>query len=397
MSRRIPALVKPELLAWARVSSGFASLEQAASLIGIDALTLQEWESGHDSPSLTQLRKLGQVYKRPIAVFFLAEPPRKFDAQREFRRLAGIISGAASPGLLQAMRWAVFRREAALELHRLTGEPIGELNAVLHPQMNREEAGRQIRALLGISWEEQTEWTSPHAALRAWRTAIEARGVLVFQTPASEVDLTEMRGTCIPDQPLPVILLNGADAPHARIFSLLHEFAHILLHAGGHQTSRMAGELSPEERPLEVAANAFAAAALLPETVFRRSIQSFNRAPQGDDNTLKLLAQKFKVSPETILRRMATLGLATEAVYRTKRDAWGSRIWYVPGSASSGGPPIEVKTIAKDGRNYTRLVLDAYDQRLINTNAASDYLGVKPRHFSNIRRELSLRPEMADA
>jgi len=350
-----------------------------------------------DSPSLTELRKLGQVYKRPIAVFFLAEPPRKFDAQREFRRLPGLIRGAASPGLLQALRWAVFRREAAVEIHRLSGEPIGELNAVLQPQMNREEAGRQIRALLGISWEEQTEWTSPHAALRAWRTAIEARGVLVFQTPTSEVELTEMRGTCIPDQPMPVILLNGADAPHGRIFSLLHEFAHILLHAGGHQTSRMVGELSPEEQPLEVAANAFAVAALLPESAFRRAIESFHRATQGDDKSLKLLAQKLKVSPETILRRMATLGLATETVYRTKRDAWGSRVWYVPGSTGSGGPSMEVKTIAKDGHSFTRLVLDAYDHRLINTSAASDYLGVKPRHFSNIRREPSLRPEMADA
>ena len=58
---------------------------------------------------------------------------------------------------------------------------------------------------------------------------------------------------------------------------------------------------------------------------------------------------------------------------------------------------MEVKTIAKDGRGYTQLVLDAYDQRLINTSAASDYLGVKPRHFPNIRRELSSRPELAEA
>jgi hypothetical protein len=58
---------------------------------------------------------------------------------------------------------------------------------------------------------------------------------------------------------------------------------------------------------------------------------------------------------------------------------------------------MEVQTIARDGRGYTRLVLNAYDQRLISTNAASDYLGVKPRHFTNIRRELSLRPTVAGA
>ena len=36
--------------------------------------------------------------------------------------------------------------------------------------------------------------------------------------------------------------------------------------------------------------------------------------------------------------------------------------------------------------------LNAYDQRLISTSAASDYLGVKPRHFNNIRRELTAKP-----
>jgi Zn-dependent peptidase ImmA (M78 family) len=209
--------------------------------------------------------------------------------------------------------------------------------------------------------------------------------------------MEEMRGTCIPDQPLPVILLNGKDAPHGRIFSLLHEFAHILLHAGGHRTSRMVGERSPEEQPLEVAANAFAAAALLPEDVFRRAVAPYRSASRGDEHALQQLAQKLKVSPEAILRRMATLGLASDEVYRQKREGWGTKLWYIKAPSTSGGPPVEVKTIAKDGRSYTRLVLDAYDQRIINTSAASDYLGVKPRHFRNIRRELSLRPELADA
>ena len=104
----------------------------------------------------------------------------------------------------------------------------------------------------------------------------------------------------------------------------------------------------------------------------------------------------MKVSPEVILRRLVTLRKAPEETYRRKRDAWGAKLWYV--RASVGGPvPMEVRTIASDGRGYTRLVMSAYDQRLISTNAASDYLGVKPRHFTNIRRELSHRPTMAGA
>lgn len=395
MPRSIPALVKPKLLVWARETAGL-SLAQAAERTKFDVETLKAWEfEGADAaPSIAQLRKLGDAYKRPIAVFFLSEPPQGFAAHREFRRLAGILPGKESPELLLALRWAVFRREAALELHRLIDEAPHRIRTALHPGMDAEEAGHHIRELLGVTWRVQTEWASAYEALNAWRSAMEAKGVLVFQS--SGVELKEMRGTCIPDQPLPVILLNPKDAPHGRIFSLLHEFAHILLHAGGHRTSRMVGARSPEEQPLEVAANAFAAAALLPAYSFITTAGQYAGAEEGDDDALRRLAQKVKVSPEVILRRLVTLRKVSEGVYRRKRDAWGTTLWYVRGS--TGGPvPMELRTIASDGRGYTRLVMNAYDQRLISTNAASDYLGVKPRHFSNIRRELSLRPTMAGA
>jgi Zn-dependent peptidase ImmA (M78 family) len=393
MPRNIPALVKPELLVWARESSGFASIEMAAEKAKIDVELLRLWEAGEQMPTISQLRKLGLAYKRPIAVFFLSEPPRGFAPQREFRRLAGIPSGKESSELLLALRWAVFRRAAAMELHEMLGEPPYRMRSSLHPDMDKEVGGHHIREFLGVTWETQIQWSSAYEALNAWRSAMEAKGVLVFQTPG--VDLLEMRGTCIPNQPLPVILLNTKDAPHGRIFSLLHEFAHILLHVGGHRTSRMAGARSPEEQPLEVAANAFASAALLPRSPFSETSAQYPGASEGDDDALRRLAQKVKVSPEVILRRLVTLRQAHETVYRRKRELWGSRLWYLPGP-SSGGPPMEVKVIANDGRSYTRLVLTAYDQRLISTNTASDYLGVKPRHFQNIRRGLSLRPSMAE-
>lgn len=394
MARSIPALVKPQLLVWARESAGL-SRAQAAERTKFEIEKLEAWESEADeaAPSIAQLRKLGDAYKRPIAVFFLAEPPWGFAPQREFRRLAGVPPGKESPDLLLALRWAVFRREAALELHQLQNEAPHRLRAALHPSMDAEEAGRHIRELLGVTWRAQTEWASAYEALNAWRSAMEEKGVLVFQ--ASGVELEEMRGICIPDQPLPVILLNSKDAPHGRIFSLLHEFAHVLLHVGGHRTSRMVGARSPEEQPLEIAANAFAAAALLPEHSFLEVAGRYPAAAEGDDDALRRLAQKVKVSPEVILRRLDTLHRVPQGTYRRKRNAWGAKLWYVP-APSGGGPSQAVKTVSKDGRGYTRLVLNAWDQRLISTNAASDYLGVKPRHFSNIRRELSHRPSMAD-
>jgi transcriptional regulator with XRE-family HTH domain len=239
MPRSIQAKVKPEILAWAR-ESAHLSLDQAAAKLKMEADALAAIESGATAVTIAQLRKIGELYKRPLAVFFLPEPPRTFDAQREFRRFAGTEPEQLSPQLMLAIRNASYQREHAIELSELLGEQASPLLEKLHPQIERETGGQLIRESLGLDWQQQLDWPNPHAALNGWRTAIEARGVLVFQ--ASGIPLDEMRGTCIPDQPFPTILLNSKDAPHGRIFTLVHEYAHILLHAAGHATSRIVGQ-----------------------------------------------------------------------------------------------------------------------------------------------------------
>ena len=93
MSRSIPALVRPALLVWAREKAGWRP-EEAAAKLRTQVERLREWERGAERPSIAQLRKLGELYKRPLAVFFLPEPPRDFDPQREFRRLRRTRGGS---------------------------------------------------------------------------------------------------------------------------------------------------------------------------------------------------------------------------------------------------------------------------------------------------------------
>ena len=125
----------------------------------------------------------------------------------------------------------MFRRGAALELLKLLGEEPPAISPELRLDAESEKAGQQIRKILGISWETQIAWGEEYEARINWRLAPEDRGVRVFQ--ASGIKLAEIRGVCVPDYPLPVVVLNSKDAPHGRIFSAVHEFAHILLQAGG--------------------------------------------------------------------------------------------------------------------------------------------------------------------
>jgi Zn-dependent peptidase ImmA (M78 family) len=388
MARGTPALIKPSLLIWARESTGLKP-EQAAKKAQVELEVLRQWERGEEQPSIPQLRKLGEVYKRPLAVFFLPEPPKGFDPQREFRRLPGTPSGIKTPGLLLALRNALFRREAARELHERLSEPLANLRAAAHPDQDPETVGLRIRELLRVSWEDQLGWPSAYSGLNAWRDRIERHGVLVFQTGG--VRLSEMRGTSVLHGPLPVILLNNSDAPHGRIFTLLHEFAHLLLANGGHRTSPMEGERVPEEQVLERVSNRFAATALMPKAEFLSLIADDPEVLQGSDTALRRVANRIKVSPEAILRRLVSLHRVSPSVYKTKRKSWQEHPWSAP-QQGEGGPSIEVKVVSAVGRPFVSLVLEGYQRNAISSADVSDYLGVQLKHLDKIAAEVAAKP-----
>jgi transcriptional regulator with XRE-family HTH domain len=96
--------IDPSLLRWARESIGY-SIEDAATKLKLrgGAKQLEAWEAGEGGPTVAQLRKAAQIYRRPLAVFFLPEPPRDFQAMQDFRRVPGAEAGRWSPNLHSAV------------------------------------------------------------------------------------------------------------------------------------------------------------------------------------------------------------------------------------------------------------------------------------------------------
>jgi len=111
----IVAYVKPELLLWARAS---ANLEPVAASrkIGVPDERVEAWERGEVQPTVAQLRKAASVYRRPLAAFYLPEPPQGFETLRDFRRLEPGESGEWSAALHAEFRRAHFQRDALLEI-----------------------------------------------------------------------------------------------------------------------------------------------------------------------------------------------------------------------------------------------------------------------------------------
>src|SRR2546430_1284507 len=123
MATRIEALANPALVVWARETAGFTR-DAAAERLKITPGRLESWERGEARPSVPQLRRLAQLYKRPLAAFYLPRPPAADEPVHDFRRIHGQPVDRNSPELLLAIRRCRERREVALDLYeQLDSEP----------------------------------------------------------------------------------------------------------------------------------------------------------------------------------------------------------------------------------------------------------------------------------
>ncbi len=226
----IKVRVNPRLLAWARTSAGF-SIPEAAGKIGVKDEKIYAWESGEDKPTVAQLRKAAQVYKRPLSIFFLSEIPRDFTIPHDFRRLPGEVAYVYSPGLRLELRQATERREIALALYEELGEEPKPFPLNTGISENPELVASRIRETLGVTYDDQSKWRDSYTAFRQWKTRLEELDVLVFQI--SGLSSSEFRGFSLAETLVPVIAVNRGETPNARIFSLLHETCHLMLRQSG--------------------------------------------------------------------------------------------------------------------------------------------------------------------
>lgn len=384
------APVTPAVLRWARESVD-VTVAEAAARAAVTEERIRAWEQGEAEPTLAKLRALGKLYQRPLAVFFLPEPPLRFDAMRDFRRLPGTVSRTWSRPLHKVYRRALEQQEIATEI--LQADGIAPLSRVPTARLTlgSEAAGALLRESLGISLVEQVRWRRPEDSFNGWLEAVEDAGVFVLRT--SEVHPEEMSGFSITGA-VPVIVVNALDWPRRQVFTLLHEYAHLMLREGG--LCDLLEPETPEGSRVEQWTNATAAAALIPSNVLRADLSDVPESTVTDDETIAWVAGRYGVSREAVARRLVTLDMASFDFYLAKREeylrAYEERREEERAKRrarkASGGPPPYRMAVRDRGKPYVRLVLDAYQRDVLSASSLSNVLSLKLKHLPNLTREV---------
>jgi Zn-dependent peptidase ImmA (M78 family)/transcriptional regulator with XRE-family HTH domain len=396
MAARVPALIEPALLIWARERASL-SQEEVASKIDTEVEKLNEWENGAEQISIAQLKKLAELYKRPISVFFLPEPPKDFQALRDLRRLHAVRS-RVSKSLAYEVRTAHERRLIALELAEVIGEPPVDFGIRAEKTDNPETVAELVRERLGVSVQMQARWNNHDQTFRGWRDAIERVDILVTVLSGAhhQVPLSEVRGFAIAERPYPMIVVNGQDRGYGRVFTMLHELAHIILGESVLEDDLEPNDMLPSaNRATEIFCNKLAAAILMPRDNLLAEHLTAGRNTDGvySDAEIAALSTRYGVSREAMLVRLSDIGRANPQFVQAKRAqlaalyaAQKKKEEEDDEDEGGGFAPYQYQVLGHLGRGYARLVLQAYNARHLTLSTASGYLGTQAKLVPKIER-----------
>ena len=361
--------ITPEVLKWARERAGF-SLEEAQA----DFSKIEKWEAGEAFPTYHQLERLSNKFKVPVAVFFFPKPPDVPPIRNSFRTLPD----ARFNQLPREIRF-LLRKAKVFQIN------LSELNDEMNPaerfilndlrftqDMDIIAMARRVRDYLNISLKTQRGWANSDVAFEAWREVLEYHGVAVFKDAFGNDFFS---GFCMYDETFPIIYVNNSSSRTRQIFTLFHELAHLLFHTSGIDThdGEPGEDLSPSGRRIEVICNRFAAEFLLPMSRFKKDI----RGQTPNEETAKLLADRYHISRESIFRRFLDSNLIAADEYPNFVQTGEER------RQGRGGDYYWTK-ITYLGTNYIDLAFSRYHQNRISEPELADYLNTKVKNLPQL-------------
>ena len=301
------AHINPKLLTFSRERMGY-DIPIIAGKVPVKEERWVQWEKGEAKPTTNQLMTIAEQLDRTPGFFYLNDVPEENETLSEFRTINNMPLDGAPPKLIAAIREAKRNREQLFSFYesiKRTPQTIPKLNVF---SGTVQDQARQIREWLGVTFEVQSSWTSSSNALTEWKNLLEEKDIYITQFPYVEVNAC--RGFAIAEEQFPVIGINSKDSYNARIFTLIHELAHVL-YRDSVLINDSLSDYFGNNQTLEQKCNRLTAEILVPDQNIR---EGFNR-DRLSVREVNRLSNKFRVSGYVILIRLMTLDYITQEEY----------------------------------------------------------------------------------
>jgi len=183
----------------------------------------------------------------------------------------------------------------------------------------------------------------------------------------------DARGFALIDEMPATIVISSSDLIEARIFTLMHEFGHILINQSGID---MGGQIFGDRKEIAVEkwCNEFASEFLLPKETFLRAL---GEVPRGryDEDRIRSISKQYKVSKLMLMTKMLKLNILDKRSYTQIREELEAK---GIGKRDKGfAVPSETRCLNEKGERFISLIRDNIQNGEIGYYDAVDLLSVK--------------------
>lgn len=378
MPKKSPVVdIEVLVLKWLIDSSGWTDVEIAKRL-GTSTQNIQKIIAGEKKPTFKQLQELSTIFKRPIAAFLLSKPKPEKPKPKDYRLLPEKIDRFDKKTLL-VLRKTRRLQELSKELSRNIKYDTKTKLEKAKTSDNPEKIAEKYREIFELTLDKQKKFKTAYELFHYLRDFLEDMNIYVFQF---SMPVEDARGFVLVDDSPNVIVVNTKDSIEARLFSLMHEFGHILL---GESVIDLPDVTFSSKDRIESWCNAFSAAFLLPQPI-ARDIFIENKPTLTQRKTLNYLSRKYKVSKAMLLLSMTKLDFITKRDYDDILNQFKPNLKKEKDKAAKGGGgvPSDRKALAEMGNKFISLVANNYDREFITYTDALNYLSIKSKNFDKV-------------
>lgn len=363
--------IQPDMLRWAIQRAGY-DVDNYLS----ENDKVRSWVEGEKFPTARQLEDFAGKMYVPYGYLFLSTPPVESMPIPLFRGSSS--SSNMNLNVYETVQTIQYRQEW-LEEYIKEELDSDELDFVSSMTLKDgiERVVSKIRELLAL---EET-WTfgerDSASAVNKLTQQFESLGVItsfngvVGNNNRRKLSVEECRGFALVSKMAPFIFVNNDDSKSAQLFTLIHEFTHLLL-----GVSAGFGGIDDHDDVCEKFCDSVAANFLVPKLLF---MSQWN----ANDRSIEKCAKKFKVSSLVIARRAYALNLITSQQYQVFYSNYRAN-WMVRKKAASGSGNFFLTAAKRVGKLFGAYVNTAVNSGYLLHNEAYRLTGLHGTSFDKV-------------
>lgn len=279
---------------------------------------LMQWSNKEKTPTFNQVEAASKATGIPLGYFFLQTPPQENLSLVDYRTVDSVELTNPSRELLDTMHDMELVQDWMHNELITSGFPELAFVGALKNEKDPVTFAAAIRKILDIPDDWLKASKSAVDSFKILRSAMSAAGVIVMTSGIvgnnthRTLDINEFRGFAMMDTLAPLIFINANDSDNGRLFSLLHEFAHICLGENSLFNERYTSR--KEEKGKEYLCNVVTAEILIPQAAF---VDVWHTAIKEADieEVIGQLAKDFKCGRTVIARRALDNGFIDYPLY----------------------------------------------------------------------------------